>query len=673
MARSIKFKSEIEAFSYLRNNSVLIQNSASKPLYHDLKNELILVDNSLSWRKGYGTTSDDIIVFTSVKEKNDFLTLRSKGLLDGETAAEQLECFNNLVLELIGSKGGKLNLKDKNTIAAVNRKAAINILSRHELLDEKNISSDFQYAIMEFQKIHHLEITGKLNNETVKLLDDLTPESIRMSQKEALYGIIDDRASAEFQYTNYTKKGLLMNYFKPDPEYKHWIVYDMPTDLNLRNEIFQYLRENNYLPKKDANCTVLVKEKGIFRFQKDQGLTLTGYFDIQTIRRIEQIKVSEKRLPNFKNHLYEGDFKNEIFLNQAPFSYEHNIKIAEWDGRVYLSEDLENGNYLLAHTNLFKNEDEKKILKDYFNDFILKISSDLSLYPSTAFAYTLKIGSDEFILLLYLHDSKIRGYIHKANEFAKRAKNEMIFIKKNKYSFIWAGDDLISFDIMTEADKVGLPTLRRISQVRTVIDPQSILSSSSFNPANASLCNAIPRTKAELELGGFSTLEAHSWEKFYNQVNVLSEGKFSSIIKSKDELKEEIINGERDIVQIIAHSDGMYLYIGEERISITDISNWENRIVPLNKRRDAILIICNAGNTKIKKGIFRRRVASLCEQLINKGYVNRVIAPNHEIQKEEVIKILTELKNKKGPMEFRKLYKGWYDNVFILSKSLKIA
>ena len=90
---------------------------------------------------------------------------------------------------------------------------------------------------------------------------------------------------------------------------------------------------------------------------------------------------------------------------------------------------------------------------------------------------------------------------------------------------------------MTEADKIGLPTLRRISQVSTAIDPQSILANSNFNLANATLCNAIPRTKAELELGGFSTLEAKSWEKFYNQVDVLSEGKFNSILKTKNELK----------------------------------------------------------------------------------------------------------------------------------------
>ena len=422
MARNLKFKSETEAFNYLKNNSVLIQNSSVKPLYHDLKNELVLVDNSLSWGKGYGTSSDDVIVFTSIKEKNDFLALRKKGLLEGETAAEQLECFNKLVLELTGTKGKKLNLNDWSTAVIINRKTAIKVLSRHELLDKNNISSDLPYAIMEFQKIHHLEITGKLNNETNKKIDDFTTESIRISRREGLFGTFDGRDSEDFWYTTVTKKELQLNYFKPDPQYPNIIGGRRPSNINPKNEMVQYLRENNFLPKKDANCTVLVKEKGVFRFQQEQGLPLTGYFDLNTVNRIKQIKISEKRLPNFKNHLYEGDFKSEIVLNQTSFSHEHNIKLAEWDGRVYLSEELENGNYLLAHTNLFKNAEEKEKIKDYFNEFITKISSDLTLYPSTVFACTLKNGSDEFILLLYIQDGKVRGYIHKANEFAEESE-----------------------------------------------------------------------------------------------------------------------------------------------------------------------------------------------------------------------------------------------------------
>lgn len=107
---------------------------------------------------------------------------------------------------------------------------------------------------------------------------------------------------------------------------------------------------------------------------------------------------------------------------------------------------------------------------------------------------------------------------------------------------------------------------------------------------------------------------------------------------------QEIIEGNSDVVLIVAHSDGFKLYIGKEEISIEEIRQWNSRTSPV-KNRKAVLLVCNAANVKMKTGlIFKRPVESLMELLLNKGYFETILAPDKELAVVEAIEIIRKIK-----------------------------
>src|SRR5258705_11144442 len=59
LGTSLKFKSETEAFDFLKKSSLSIQNGYANPIYHDLRNGLTLTDNSIVVGRGYGRLSDE--------------------------------------------------------------------------------------------------------------------------------------------------------------------------------------------------------------------------------------------------------------------------------------------------------------------------------------------------------------------------------------------------------------------------------------------------------------------------------------------------------------------------------------------------------------------------------------------------------------------------------------
>jgi len=642
------------------------------------KNALIFNRETNTWYKPspYATPSshqsqfdrkfdDDAIVFETEQEQEAFKYVSEWKLLEGKSANAQLTSFNQFILNLQKTEKVKaVDIKNTRFTNAVMKEVAFRMMDNYVLKGSRR--SDLTYAIMSFQKAYNLPITGILDKNTVAAMDYLTNFQLHIYDTSGPVirshwhkDQISGKESTIFEY-EWVKR----NYFTP--------IYQ--TSLGKKEQyigisasdklLLKYLGSKGFIPKQDKLCTILAVQTGLFKFQKQQKLPLTGILDEATSWKILEDKSQlplSKKLPNYTNHVLFASLDEHNDLELIPYLPAHQVSLAKYSGMGFTNAAAADRNVILVNDLDFKNIRAKEEVEVKLNRFMETLPEDISEYPTTAFLITMKISTQQLYVMLYIKDNKMVGYLHSRNGLS--LIEQLKYIKNNKFNFVWAGDD--SFEGMQKViDDVGLPTLRRIPEVNSQLNAAAIIGGTGFKAEHALVCNAIPFTSEQLKLGGFSALGLEKWLKFRDQANALITGKFSDQINTAAALRQEIISGEKDILTIIAHSDTRRLYIGNEIIDIDDIKTWENRTTPLAKKRNAVLLICNAGNNQLQKGlIFRKRVASISELLINKGYFNSIIAPDHEINGEESLKILSGIINNEQAIDLRKKFKGWQEYV----------
>src|SRR5262249_47642702 len=158
-------------------------------------------------------------------------------------------------------------------------------------------------------------------------------------------------------------------------------------------------------------------------------------------------------------------------------------------------------------------------------------------------------------------------------------------------------------------DELKIPLYRRLPGVAK---PLAILSEGNvvFELKNASVCNAVPSTKGELIKVGFSVLGLEGWQKFHLQVQQHLDGSVNEYVGTKEQLKNTLINGDNNMVLIIAHSDGMRMFVGDEEITLDELNSWPSKANVSANPRIGALLICEAGKEDIKRGLlFKKRMA----------------------------------------------------------------
>jgi len=214
------------------------------------------------------------------------------------------------------------------------------------------------------------------------------------------------------------------------------------------------------------------------------------------------------------------------------------------------------------------------------------------------------------------------------------------------------GDELDAVDIDILASKSGVNLIRRSSVVQKNLVETSTrlaaLADQKLTPNRTVFLNAVPKTKSDLRKMSFPTSAEKEWSDFHDNVERAMATKFGSRLSSKRNFIKELSTGNSDIVMIVAHNDGKTFYLNGDRVTFDEIAVLPNRRPPSNKPRLAILVSCSAGKLSNDNGnrflaAFRRNDKGFGELLVEKGFVDQVIAPSHEIEAKETVSFLQSL------------------------------
>ena len=210
------------------------------------------------------------------------------------------------------------------------------------------------------------------------------------------------------------------------------------------------------------------------------------------------------------------------------------------------------------------------------------------------------------------------------------------------------GDDLRSLNIEKIANETGCSLIRRSSSTEKDFGATearlNTLEGRSLDAGETVLVQGTPTTQDEVEAMGFPSASLPGWQKINEQIEAQLDGKFGRRIETKEDLIRELSEGNSDMLILVAHSDGTSFYLGGRKVTIAELEGLPSRQPNAGSRpRVAVLLSCFAGKFATPAArwqIFHREVKSLSEVLVNKNFVDEVLAPTAEITGSETIKIL---------------------------------
>ena len=228
------------------------------------------------------------------------------------------------------------------------------------------------------------------------------------------------------------------------------------------------------------------------------------------------------------------------------------------------------------------------------------------------------------------------------------------------------GDVLEHVDIAQIAKRLNAELIHRdIDDVRDLLHTDirlNKLSERSFEKDKLTIVDGLPRNRAAvMEMGPF-VADPSAWANFRTQVEGLLRTRTSAVQTRTNDFLRELESGDSDMIILIAHSTGTYLYLNGGKISIRDLMRLKPRASPSSRPRLAVLVVCDAGRLHNQGGrenwipFLRDKVEPLARILVNKGFVDKVIAPDHAIQQDESLTVLRRALN---GARTNTLFEGW--------------
>lgn len=178
-----------------------------------------------------------------------------------------------------------------------------------------------------------------------------------------------------------------------------------------------------------------------------------------------------------------------------------------------------------------------------------------------------------------------------------------------------------------------------------------------FKKETTVLLNGTPSTTEELRLiSPLSPLYGlNDWVADKERVESITRGRYHRRIENKEQLLHELREGDSDAILIVGHSDGRNIYFGRDRVSIEELNALPPRQGLRLRPRLAVLISCGTGASGRRLWKETRPIA---EVLVDKSFVDAVIAPDHEISAEEGIRALKDILRGR-PLSAIRSHKGW--------------
>jgi hypothetical protein len=225
------------------------------------------------------------------------------------------------------------------------------------------------------------------------------------------------------------------------------------------------------------------------------------------------------------------------------------------------------------------------------------------------------------------------------------------------------GDQIKSIDIEGLAQSYGVDLVRRgptiIKDFARTEKRLEEIENTGFKKKTTVLLNGIPKSQDELR-GPLQLNSLAGWQESYQRVESIMQGRHHDRIETKQQFFRELQEGTSDVLLLVAHSDGKSIYFNNERVSADELNALPDRQNLGSRARLAILISCSTGSLSRGRGPWLLKEPELIgEILVNKGFFDAVIAPDHEISVDEGLEALNDILRGRESYAIRSTYKGW--------------
>jgi hypothetical protein len=345
--------------------------------------------------------------------------------------------------------------------------------------------------------------------------------------------------------------------------------------------------------------------------------------------------------------------------------------LVEYSGNAFRFDDAEwtNTVFFPSSNNLgFADISKLKALVEQVAMSVSDSTNPSFLHSKRGIVASVRVGDGQDLIILFKKDARTKGHLvgvalaldaaHVTNSVTARSYLENHVAGGGRlYLF---GDlpkqsaEQSAFDLEQQAADLQFDIVRRPASIRShLTSVDSALDRLSKRPIKASttsLVNGLPETKQQLQSMGFPDASLPGWQGLHSKVEQTLNGHWSKRITSTAEFIDELQNGSSDVILLVAHSDGKRLFIGDDSISLTDLSKLPVRKRDPSRPRIAVLVSCHAVNFKPSvqtglsiSGLFRPQASeSLAAILVNKGYFDSVFAPDYEIDGANALSVLRE-------------------------------
>jgi hypothetical protein len=342
----------------------------------------------------------------------------------------------------------------------------------------------------------------------------------------------------------------------------------------------------------------------------------------------------------------------------------------------YSDNDLKHDDFLWTNTILMHSSDRPKSpdwnrFEKVNNQFLLSLPpADMKQLPSknVMFITTAKNAAGDEMITIFEPNTKefqssrhLVGQMHTLTNDVPHHRdilNQGFKDLKTGGRVYLYGDTLSSIDIAGLAAQHGLEVIRRGPTLAKSLltTEEDMVSLAKRKPAKETtvVLNGIPGTAEELDAMGKPSAGEVVWASFKSKIEEKLADHFANRIQSKEDLAKELTSGDNDVLFLFAHFDDDSLYFGTDKISIKEIEDLADRD-PTSKPRIAILVVCNAG--RIENGertFFRKQLRSVGEIFVRKGFFQKIVAPDHEIESAESVRALEQYLSSGQTRE-----KGW--------------
>jgi hypothetical protein len=183
-----------------------------------------------------------------------------------------------------------------------------------------------------------------------------------------------------------------------------------------------------------------------------------------------------------------------------------------------------------------------------------------------------------------------------------------------------------------------------------------------FDEAQLTVVDGLPQDENAVRAMGLFAGSTEAWLDFHKKIDDSLQWRGNHRIATREEFLNELSRGHSDLLILVAHSTGSDLYLNGNKISIEDLKAMAPRTEKWSRPRLAVLVACDAGRTTstVPETWWSRVTgprAALAQILVDKGFVDMVIAPDHKIRADES---LAAFRHALEPNLVRWLLSHWY-------------